>query len=105
MMAGGPIDVYSRLRRTGAPSAGWQAREGFPTFRVQPASWRSRALPAESSHSRLNVGSSAGIQYTPKLVYNERNCLALEWTAFALLNISLLRQIAQTLNTAKCLPD
>lgn len=49
MMAGGPIDVYSRLRRTGAPSAVWQSREGFPTFRVQPASWRSRAPSAESS--------------------------------------------------------
>lgn len=49
MMAGGPIDVYSRLRRTGAPSAVGKAREGFPTFRVQPASWRSRAPPAESS--------------------------------------------------------
>lgn len=44
MMAGGPIDVYSRLRRTGAPSAVWQPREGFPTFRVQPTSWRSRAF-------------------------------------------------------------
>lgn len=60
MMAGGPIDVYSRLRRTGAPSAVGKAREGFPTFRVQPSSWRSRAQ--RLSQHLCNPTSAARLQ-------------------------------------------
>lgn len=52
MMAGGPIDVYSRLRRTGAPGAVDKREKAFQRSGSSLPSLAITCEPAESSRPR-----------------------------------------------------
>lgn len=78
MMAGGPIDVYSRLRRTGAPSAVRRREKAFQRSGSSlplgdhvrhPLSHRSAA-----QHRQLSSTSTAGYQLGfPRTLITELN--------------------------------